>query len=372
MADNSIDATKLATDAVLSRHIADNSVDSAELVTGSIDAIHLSTGSVTEAKLGSNSVTVNKIASGAVTEEQIGTGAVTVGKLAANSVTGAKIPNGTITTAEIADNAITAAKIPDGLINTNQLAGNSVSAAKIQANAVGASEIAANSIGSNQLASDSLSGQNFTGDVAFDTSTLKIDASNNRVGIGSTAPDKTLVVQGADAEIAISDTNSSPQIRFRENGTTKGNILTSNGEMIFQSGGSTEGLRIDQNQNLGIQDNDPLQKLHIDEVAGFEVGTGSSSATTTFTLDSFSTTVFRTAKYVVQIKNTTDSDYQALEIFLFHDGSDVYLTQYASIFDNGAQATFDADVSAGNVRLRVTPASSDTMAYKFIRTTIEV
>ena len=114
------------------------------------------------------------------------------------------------------------------------------------------------------------------------------------------------------------------------------------------------------------------KKLHIDEVAGFEVGTGSSSATTTFTLDSFATTVFRTAKYVVQIKNTTDSDYQALEIFLFHDGSDVYLTQYASIFDNGAQATFDADVSAGNVRLRVTPASADTMAYKFIRTTIEV
>ena len=54
------------------------------------------------------------------------------------------------------------------------------------------------------------------------------------------------------------------------------------------------------------------------------------------------------------------------------DGTTVYLTQYASIFDNGAQATFDADINSGNVRLRVTPASSDTMAYKFIRTTIEV
>ena len=103
-----------------------------------------------------------------------------------------------------------------------------------------------------------------------------------------------------------------------------------------------------------------------------DVGSGSSSSTSVFTLDSFSATVFRTAKYQVQVVNSTDSDYQAIEIFLFHDGTTVYLTQYASIFDNGAQATFDADISGGNVRLRVTPASGDTMAYKYIRTTIEV
>jgi hypothetical protein len=123
---------------------------------------------------------------------------------------------------------------------------------------------------------------------------------------------------------------------------------------------------------IGIQDANPPQKLHIDEVAGMDVGTGSSSATTVFTLDSFTASVFRTAKYLVQITNSTDSDYQSLEITLFHDGTTVYLTQYASIFDNGAQATFDADISSGAVRLRVTPASGDTMAYKFIRTTIEV
>ena len=103
-----------------------------------------------------------------------------------------------------------------------------------------------------------------------------------------------------------------------------------------------------------------------------DVGTGTSSSTTQFTLDSFTATTFRVAKYLVQITNSTDSDYQALEIVLFHDGSTVYLTQYASIFDNGAQAAFDADIDSGSVRLRATAASGDTMAYKFIRTTIEV
>ena len=123
---------------------------------------------------------------------------------------------------------------------------------------------------------------------------------------------------------------------------------------------------------LGIQDSSPPQKFHIDEVAGLDVNSGTSSSTSQFTLDSFSASVFRTAKYTISIKNTTDSDYQALEILMFHDGTTVYLTQYASIFDNGAQATFDADISGGNVRLRVTPASTDNMTYKVIRQTIEV
>ena len=103
-----------------------------------------------------------------------------------------------------------------------------------------------------------------------------------------------------------------------------------------------------------------------------DVGTGTSSSTAQFTLDSFTAATFRTAKYTVSVTNSTDGDYHAIEIFLFHDGTTVYLTQYASIFDNGAQASFDADISGGNVRLRVTPASGDTMAYKYIRTTIEV
>ena len=142
--------------------------------------------------------------------------------------------------------------------------------------------------------------------------------------------------------------------------------------MVFQTGGSTEGMRLDATQRLGIQDNDPLQKLHIAGVGGLDVATLSSSSTGQQTVDSFSASQFRTAKYLISITNSTDGDYQALELLLFHDGTTVYLTQYASIFDNGAQATFDADINSGNVRLRVTPASTDNMTIKVIRQAIEV
>ena len=140
--------------------------------------------------------------------------------------------------------------------------------------------------------------------------------------------------------------------------TMTGNI-TYSGQMVF-------------NDKVGIQDSAPLQKLHIDEVAGFDVATISSSSTGQQTVDSFSATQFRTAKYLISVTNSTDGDYQALELLLFHDGTTVYLTQYASIFDNGAQVTFDADINSGNVRLRATPASTDNMTIKVLRQTIEV
>lgn len=64
------------------------------------------------------------------------------------------------------------------------------------------------------LDESALSGKNMTGDIAFDTSTLKIDSSNNRVGIGTASPDELLVVDGA-AKIKgtnkLSFTNTSDQ-----------------------------------------------------------------------------------------------------------------------------------------------------------------
>ena len=64
------------------------------------------------------------------------------------------------------------------------------------------------------LDESALSGKNMTGDIAFDTTTLKIDSSNNRVGIGTASPDELLVIDGA-AKIRgtnkLSFTNTSDQ-----------------------------------------------------------------------------------------------------------------------------------------------------------------
>mgnify|MGYP001258593220 FL=1 len=51
---------------------------------------------------------------------------------------------------------------------------------------------------------------------------------------------------------------------------------------------------------------------------------------------------------------------------VLHNGTDVYQTTYGTLISNELQYTISADINAGNLRLRLTPASGDTMNYRFI------
>ena len=76
---------------------------------------------------------------------------------------------------------------------------------------------------------------------------------------------------------------------------------------------------------------------------------------------------FRFARYIVAMSRGTD--FHSTEIMLVHDGSVVTLTAYGTLKDT--LATFDADISGANVRLRCTPASSDSTVIKFDRTLVD-
>jgi uncharacterized protein YpmS len=93
------------------------------------------------------------------------------------------------------------------------------------------------------------------------------------------------------------------------------------------------------------------------------VGIQTSSITTTTTtanqiLDSFAAGSFRTAKYLLQVHATSAAVYQACEVLIVHDGVNVYMTEYAIVTTNGTLATFNADISGGNIRLLVTPINA--------------
>jgi hypothetical protein len=69
--------------------------------------------------------------------------------------------------------------------------------------------------------------------------------------------------------------------------------------------------------------------------------------------DTFDPSVYRTAKYLIQV--TANTDYYATELLLIHDGTNAYTTEYGTIFTNESLATFSADISSGAVRLLVSP-----------------
>ena len=50
-----------------------------------------------------------------------------------------------------------------------------------------------------------------TGDVSFDTNTLHVDATNNRVGVGTASPANSVEISAANPTIRLTDTNASNQ-----------------------------------------------------------------------------------------------------------------------------------------------------------------
>ena len=102
------------------------------------------------------------------------------------------------------------------------------------------------------LDESALSGKNMTGDIAFDTTTLKIDSSNNRVGVGTASPAALLHLSGDSdngdeaCQIVLNDEDSSagsrvPSIQFKGNNTNIGRIRGTDTQGIIMSGSSAQG-----------------------------------------------------------------------------------------------------------------------------------
>lgn len=92
------------------------------------------------------------------------------------------------------------------------------------------------------------------------------------------------------------------------------------------------------------------------------------SGTSITTVDSWDAFSHRSCKYIIQIAQGTD--YQSSELLVIHDDVTTYKTEYAIVTTNGSLATITTDISAGDVRLRVTLASSSPAVINMKRTLI--
>ena len=145
--------------------------------------------------------------------------------------------------------------------------------------------IAANAVNSSELASGALSGQNFTGDVTFDTTTLFVDSTNNRVGIGTASPTTGKLVIDAD--------NNAVGLRLN-GGTTTGQSFGS--RIRAGTNSSDYGLLVEDtsantilvargNGNVGIGTSSPDSMLHLSAGSTGVSGGGSAAITMTNKFD---------------------------------------------------------------------------------------
>ena len=103
---------------------------------------------------------------------------------------------------------------------------------------------------------------------------------------------------------------------------------------------------------------------------GFDTSnTLTTSTTAQVSIDSFTTTTYRSARYFVQA--TSGSSYHIIELFLVHDGTTVYLSQYGEVFTGSSLGTFDASITTGTLNVLFTPTNAIT-TVKLIRRSIVV
>ena len=93
-------------------------------------------------------------------------------------------------------------------------------------------------------------------------------------------------------------------------------------------------------------------------ISAFNANTSLTQNTLT-TVDTFSTTKFRSAKYVVTVSDFAGSKYQTAEVLVVHNGTTAYATPYGVTSTSGSSfVTYSATISGSNVLLQANSTSA--------------
>ena len=90
----------------------------------------------------------------------------------------------------------------------------------------------------------------------------------------------------------------------------------------------------------------------------------------TATLDSFAHASFRGAKYYASVNNTTTNEVMNAEFIVVHNGTDAFITTYNQFTTNSGNtplATFTADISGSDVRVRGANGTAGTCRVTLYR-----
>jgi hypothetical protein len=205
------------------------------------------------------------------------------------------------------------------------------------------------------------------------TQYVTVDIDGN-VGIGTAVPTQQLTVQGnlkiqGSGSVLIFADGSTQSTAASPSSGVEGSIqfATNSGQL----GSNASSLYWDNsNQRIGIGTNMPLTTLQVKDTAWESTKTGPFTGTTTRTLDSFSALNVRSAHYLVQVTDETNSRYHTSQIMVVQDGLTAFKSEYNIVTSHDKLGDFDAQVSGGNLQLLFTPNSDTVKTVKITRTSM--
>ena len=209
-----------------------------------------------------------------------------------------------------------------------------------------------------------------TGSVTMNSLTIdnKINITDNVIQTIVSNADLVIQPSGTGAlrvdYISISDnqvrTNASnADLELSASGT--GTVVLNSLSFPTADGTANQVLKTDGTGNLGWATVAAPSFTHITNTDGTATITGSAVTN----IDAFSATTYRSAKYSVSMWDSTNSRSGIQDFFVTHDGSTAYITTMGVTSTGSDMATFTADISGGNVRVRATLASGDGTVFKF-------
>jgi len=111
--------------------------------------------------------------------------------------------------------------------------------------------------------------------------------------------------------------------------------------------------------------------VKIDSTYNLDSATATVATLTQTAIASFSSTTFGGGKVTIQAFDSVTGARTMCELLIVHDGTTASATEYA-IVNTGASsiATYDVDISGGNVRILATGATTNSTQYKVVQTLI--
>jgi fibronectin-binding autotransporter adhesin len=213
---------------------------------------------------------------------------------------------------------------------------------------------------------------------------LAFDNGSN-VGIGTGSPGSKLDVVGSIRASGSFDPSTWTNAAFKGQGSYGGGLAfidsTAGYGLYVQDTGATfiigqgltsgalaERMRISSAGNVGIGDSAPANRLSVtgdiglDGISVRDTATLTTTATTQTTLVQYPTATYNTGE--LTIKAVSNGVIHTTKMLVVSNTTVAIATEYGSLLTGSSLYTVDCDISAGNTRIRVTPATTVSTAFK--------